>query len=65
MCDDLNVLYLCGMYSEKQCHSNYDNWSVEKVKEMNIFLKVEKVFKDLKIILTETLNYKHYDRWQI
>ena len=63
MCNDLNVLYLCGMYSEKQCHSNYDTWSAEKVKEMNIFTKVELIFKELEKEIIEKINYKVYERY--
>ena len=63
MCLDTNVLYLCGMYSDKQCHSNYDNWTVEKIKEMKIFDKVNQIFKELEKIITEKINYKVYERY--
>jgi hypothetical protein len=61
MCSDLNVLYLCGMFSDKQCHTNYDNFPQEKVKQMKIYPKVQDMFKQLKETVTENLNYKHYD----
>lgn len=61
MCLDLNVLYLCGMFSSNQCHSNYDNFSQEKVKEMEIYSKVKGVFKELEETITEKINYKHRD----
>ena len=63
MCSDLNILYLCGLYSDNNCHSNYDNFPQEKVKEMNIFTKVQKIFKELQGLITEKLNYKHYERY--
>jgi hypothetical protein len=61
MCSDVNVLYLCGMFSDKQCHANYDNFPQEKVKQMKIYPKVQDIFKELKETITEILNYKHYD----
>lgn len=61
MCLDLNVLYLCGMFSNKQCHANYDNFPQEKVKEMKIFEKVRKTFTELEQTITEKINYKHRD----
>lgn len=61
MCLDSNVLYLCGMYSDKQCHNDFDNFPKEKVKQMKIYLKVKEVFKELQQQITEKLNYKHYD----
>ena len=64
MCSDVNVLYLCGLYSDNNCHSNYDNFPQEKVKEMNIFPKVQKIFKELQESITEKLNYKHYERYE-
>lgn len=64
MCNDLNVIYLCGMFSENNCHSNYDNWSAEKVKEMKIFPIVKERFKKLETEITEKINYKQYERYE-
>ncbi len=64
MCLDLNVLYLCGMYSGNQCHTNFDNFPQEKVKQMKIFPKVQKTFEELKQEITETLNYKLTERYE-
>ena len=33
MCSDLNILYLCGIYSNNNCHSNFDNSAQEKLKQ--------------------------------
>lgn len=63
MCSDLNVLYLCGMYSSEQCHYNFDNYPQEKVKQMKIYPKVQEVFKQLEEDITEKINYKVYERY--
>jgi len=61
--NDLNVIYLCGMYSNNNCHHNFDNLTVEKVKQMNIFPKICEIFKELEPIITEQINYKIYDKY--
>jgi len=61
---DLNVLYLCGRFSANQCHSNYDNGAVEKVKQMKIYPKVKEIFQQLKPEITETINYKVYQKYE-
>lgn len=61
MCSDLNVLYLCGLFSDKNCHNNFDNSSQEKRKQMKIYPKVQEVFKQLEEEITEKINYKHRD----
>jgi hypothetical protein len=61
MCLDLNILYLCGMFSDRQCHANYDNFSQEKVKQMKIYNTVCSIFAEIKDKIIEPLNYKHYD----
>ena len=37
MCEDENVIYLCGMYSDNNCHANFDNWGIDRIQNMNIF----------------------------
>lgn len=64
MCNDLNVLYLCGMFSENQCHTNFDTFSHEKIKQMKIYPKVQTAFKQLQEEITEKLNYKHYNLYE-
>jgi hypothetical protein len=61
MCSDLNVLYLCGLYSSNECHSKFDNSAQERIKEMKIYTKVQEIFKQLEEEITEKINYKHYD----
>jgi hypothetical protein len=64
MCSDLNVLYLCGLYSNNECHSKFDNSAQEKVKEMKIYPKVQEIFKQLEEEITEKINYKHRDLYE-
>lgn len=64
MCNDLNVLYLCGLYSDNSCHNNFDNFPQEKVKEMKIYPKVQDIFKQLEKEITEKINYKHRDLYE-
>lgn len=65
--NDRNVLYLCGMWSNSQCHSNYDNYPADKVREMKIFPLVAERFKELEEEITEKINYKTEERytWQV
>ena len=64
MCSDLNVLYLCGLYSDNNCHNNFDNFPQEKVKEMRIYPKVQEIFKQLEEEITEKINYKYRDLYE-
>jgi hypothetical protein len=64
MCSDLNVLYLCGLYSDNNCHYNLDNFPKEKVREMKIFPKVQELYKQLHSEITEKLNYKLTERYE-
>lgn len=61
---DENILYLCGFDSKNQCHSNFDNWSNEEVKNMTIYPKAQEIFAQLKDKITEKLNYKHSDKYE-
>lgn len=65
--NDDNVLYLCGMWSDSQCHSKYDNLPTAKVREMKIFPKVVEKFKILEEEITEKITYKIEERytWQV
>lgn len=64
MCSDLNVLYLCGLYSDNNCHNNFDNFPQEKVKQMKIYPKVQGIFNQLKLEITEKLNYKLTEKYE-
>lgn len=64
MCDDSNVLYLCGMYSDSQCHYAYDNVSNRLFQELSVFEKAKQ--KVIKLIESGTqLTHKDYVRYNI
>jgi len=60
---DLNWIPLCGAYSKKQCHSNFDNFSIEKFKKMLCYLEVSRIFTKLEKVITEKITYKTYDKY--
>ena len=59
----LNWIPLCGRFSQKQCHTNFDNWSVKKVKEMLIYKKIIRIFAELEPLIEEKIHYKIYDKY--
>lgn len=61
--NDDNVMYLCGMYSSKQCHTNFDTFSNENMQKMLIFPEVSCIFAELEEEITEKISYKIYDRY--
>lgn len=63
--NDENVIYLCGMYSNNQCHTNFDNFPIKKFQEMLVFPKVSRIFANLKDIAKEPISYKIYDKYLI
>ena len=63
MCNDLNVLYLCGLYSDNNCHYKLDNFPQEKVIEMKIFPRIKELYPKLRSVITEKLNYKLTERY--
>lgn len=64
MCDDDNVVYLCGMYSNNMCHSKYDGTN-EQLQTLSIFSAEKEIVKELLEKVTETINYKILERWKI
>lgn len=62
--NDNNILYLCGRFSTNNCHSLYDNSAIEKVKEMKIYPKIKEIFQQLKPEITESINYKVYEKYE-
>lgn len=63
--DDDNVIYLCSWRSENNCHSVFDDSPDYKLQAMKIYNDVrEKVIKLIEKV-TENINYKFYDTWQI
>ena len=63
-CDDDNVVYLGGRFSNCGCHSLYDGKN-EQLQSLNIFLAEKEIIKKLLEKVTEKYNYKILDRWQI
>ena len=64
MCDDDNVVYLCGMYSNNMCHSKYDGTN-EQLQSLNIFSAEKEIVKELLEKVTEKYNWKILERWKI
>lgn len=64
MCSDLNVVYLCGMYSNNQCHSKYDG-NNEQLQSLSIFSAEKEIIKELLETVEEKYNYKLLDRWKM
>jgi hypothetical protein len=64
MCDDNNVVYLGGRFSSCGCHSLYDGTN-EQLQSLNIFSAEKEIVKELLEKVTETVNYKLHDRWQL
>lgn len=60
-----NIVYLCSWKSSNNCHAKFDNSKNEVVQEMNVFERLKQTVVELKPQITEKLNYKFYDRWQI
>lgn len=63
-CLDENVTYLGGMFSSCGCHSLYDGTNGQ-LQSLSIFLAEKKIIKELLEKVTEDINYKLYDRWQV
>ena len=63
-CLDENVVYLGGRFSSCGCHSLYDGTN-EQLQSLNIFSTEKEIIKELLEKVTEIINYKLYDRWQV
>ena len=64
MCDDDNVVYLGGRFSNCGCHSLYDGTN-EQLQSLNIFLAEKEIIKKLLEKVTEKYNWKLLERWKI
>lgn len=62
--DDENIIYLCGLFSEEDCHYKFDNLSNKEFKKMGVYNYVSKKFENLLNILTEEINYKIRNRYE-
>lgn len=63
-CDDDNVLYLGGRFSSCGCHALYDGTN-EQLQSLNIFSAEKEMVKELLEKVTEQINYKIYEKWQL
>ena len=63
-CDDDNVVYLGGRFSNCGCHSLYDGTN-EQLQSLNIFLAEKEIIKKLLEKVTEKYNWKLLERWKI
>lgn len=63
--NDKNVIYLCGMYSNTQCHTNFDNYTEEKVKKMQIYPEIIRIFAELENLIQEKIPWKIYNKYTI
>jgi hypothetical protein len=61
--NDDNVIYLCGMYSERQCHTNFDNRGLDYIRNMNIFPHAAKQFTLLIPYISEQISYKILEKY--
>lgn len=63
--EDDNVVYLCSWQSENNCHSKFDDGNDEVVHNMKIYPYIQEKVKNLMEKITENINFKFYDTWQI
>ena len=63
-CDDDNVVYLGGRFSSCGCHALYDGTN-EQLQSLNIFSAEKEIVKELLEKVTEQINYKIYEKWQL
>lgn len=61
--NDLNWLPMCGQYSTSQCHTNFDNFPIEKFKKLIVHSEVCRIFAKLEPLIEEKINYKVYDKY--
>jgi hypothetical protein len=61
-CDDDNIVYLGGRFSNCGCHNLYDGTN-KQLQSLNIFLSEKEVVKRLLEKVTEKFNYKITDKW--
>lgn len=60
----LNWIPLCGQWSSNnQCHTNFDNFPLKKVKEMKIYSRICIIFAELEPLIEEKIPYKTYDKY--
>lgn len=63
-CQDDNIVYLCGAWSNNQCHFIYDN-SYNNLKEMKNFINFRESILNIIDKYDIKLTMKEYEKWQI
>lgn len=61
--DDDNVIYLCSWQSPNNCHSKFDNSSLDIFRDMLIYSRVCDMFSKLKERVKEKINFKIIERF--
>lgn len=61
--DDENVIYLCSWMSPNNCHSKFDNCSLDVFKDMLIYNQICKMFSTLREKIKEKLDFKTIERY--
>lgn len=62
--NDDNIVYLCSWKSNNNCHSKFDNSSIEVFKDMLIYTFVCNKFTEIKDLVKEKINFKVRDRYE-
>jgi len=61
--NDLNVLYLCGMFSDNQCHSKFDS-SMSNRESMNVFSLAFERYKLIKhLVIKGSSETRLFDKY--
>jgi len=63
--DDENVIYLCSWMSPENCHSKFDNSSLQVFKGMLIYKYVCETYKRIKEKVKEKIDFKTEERFSI
>ena len=61
--EDQNVLYLCSWKSQNNCHSKFDNSSLDVFKEMLVYDRVCNIFAEIRDKVKEKINFKTLERY--
>lgn len=58
-----NIIYLCSWQSPNNCHSKFDNSSLDVLKDMLIYNKVCGIFAKIRGQVKEKINFKTLERF--
>ena len=60
---DDNIIYLCSWQSPNNCHSKFDNSSLQVFKDMLIYNRVCSIFAAIRDEVKEKINFKTLERF--